>query len=200
MIMNENIFLVVGLGNPGREYSTTRHNAGFMVVDELARRFGASIEQEKWQAHSVQLVLWGNKICLLKPDTFMNLSGKAVARYVDFYKVSPEQILVVHDDLDMDPGRVKLVAGGGTGGHNGIRSLVQYLGTKDFLRLKLGIGRPGKLNLYSGMPVEKYVLAPFAPDEKILMEQRVDVIEKGLEYLVREGIAKAMNLLNTVKS
>ncbi len=198
--MNENMFLVVGLGNPGSEYAATRHNAGFMVVDELARRFGVSVEHEKWQAHSVQLVLWGSKICLLKPDTFMNLSGKAVARYVDFYKVSPEQILVVHDDLDLEPGRVKLVAGGGAGGHNGIRSLVQYLGTKDFLRLKLGIGRPGKLNLYSGMPVEKYVLAPFAPDEKILLEQRVDVIEKGLEYLVRDGIAKAMNLVNTVKS
>lgn len=198
--MNENTFLVVGLGNPGSEYAATRHNAGFMVVDELARRFGVSIDHEKWQAHSVQLVLWGSKICLLKPDTFMNLSGKAVARYVDFYKVSPEQILVVHDDLDMEPGRVKLVAGGGTGGHNGIRSLVQYLGTKDFLRLKLGIGRPGKLNLYSGMPVEKYVLAPFAPDEKILLEQRMDAIEKGLEYLVCDGIAKAMNLLNTVKS
>lgn len=198
--MNENTFLVVGLGNPGSEYAATRHNAGFMVVDELARRFGVSIDHEKWQAHSVQLVLWGSKICLLKPDTFMNLSGKAVARYVDFYKVSPEQILVVHDDLDMEPGRVKLVAGGGTGGHNGIRSLVQYLGTKDFLRLKLGIGRPGKLNLYSGMPVEKYVLAPFAPDEKILLEQRIDGIEKGLEYLVCDGIAKAMNLLNTVKS
>lgn len=198
--MNEDIFLVVGLGNPGSEYAATRHNAGFMVVDELARRFGVSIDHEKWQAHSVQLVLWGSKICLLKPDTFMNLSGKAVARYVDFYKVSPEQILVVHDDLDMEPGRVKLVAGGGTGGHNGIRSLVQYLGTKDFLRLKLGIGRPGKLNLYSGMPVEKYVLAPFAPDEKILLEQRMDAIEKGLEYLVCDGIAKAMNLLNTVKS
>ena len=198
--MNEDMFLVVGLGNPGSEYAATRHNAGFMVVDELARRFGVSVEHEKWQAHSVQLVLWGSKICLLKPDTFMNLSGKAVARYADFYKVSPGQILVVHDDIDMEPGRMKLVAGGGTGGHNGIRSLVQYLGTKEFLRLKLGIGRPGKLNLYSGMPVEKYVLAPFAPDEKMLLEQRIDGIEKGLEYLVRDGIAKAMNLLNTVKS
>ena len=197
--MNENMFLVVGLGNPGNEYAATRHNAGFMVVDELARRFGVSVDHEKWQAYSAQLVLWGSRICLLKPDTFMNLSGKAVVRYVDFYKVRPEQILVVHDDLDMAPGRLKLVAGGGTGGHNGIRSLVEYLGTKDFLRLKLGIGRPGRLGHYSGMPVEKYVLAPFSPDERMLLEQRMDNIEKGLEYLVCDGIAKAMNLLNTIK-
>ena len=197
--MNEDMFLVVGLGNPGREYGATRHNVGFMVVDELAARFGVAVEREKWQAHSAQIVLWERQICFLKPDTFMNLSGRAVARYVDFYKVRPAQIVVVHDDLDMAPGRVKLVVGGGTGGHNGIRSLVEWLGTKDFLRLKVGIGRPGKLSLCSGMPIEKYVLAPFAPDEKILLEQRMDLIEKGLEYLVCDGTAKAMNLLNTVK-
>ena len=197
--MNENMFLVVGLGNPGSEYAATRHNVGFMVVDELARRFGVSVDHEKWQAYSAQLVLWGGKVCLLKPNTFMNLSGKAVARYVDFYKVRLGQILVVHDDLDMAPGRVKLVAGGGTGGHNGIRSLVECLGTRDFMRLKLGIGRPGRVEHFSGMPVEKYVLAPFSPDEKILLWQRMDSIEKGLKCLLGDGIAKAMNLLNTIK-
>jgi len=193
------MFFVVGLGNPGNDYVATRHNVGFMVVDELARRFGVSVNQYKWQAYSTQVDVWGERICLLKPDTFMNLSGKAVVKYADFYKVAPERILVIHDDLDMSPGRVKLVAGGGAGGHNGIRSLVQWLGTSDFLRLKLGIGRPGKLNVHSGMPVEKYVLAPFLPDEKILIEQRMDSIEKGFEYLVRDGLAKAMNLLNSIK-
>jgi PTH1 family peptidyl-tRNA hydrolase len=188
------------LGNPGNDYVATRHNVGFMVIDELARRFGVSINQYKWQAYSVQLDLWGERICLLKPDTFMNLSGKAVVKYADFYKVEPERILVIHDDLDMSPGRVKLVAGGGAGGHNGIRSLVQWLGTSDFLRLKLGIGRPGKLGVHSGMPVEKYVLAPFLPDEKIFIEQRMDSIEKGFEYLVRDGVSKAMNLLNSIKT
>lgn len=197
--MNENMLLVVGLGNPGSDYAATRHNVGFMVIDELAGRFGVSVDHQKWQANSAQLSLWGNRICLLKPDTFMNLSGKAVARYVDFYKVCPEQILVVHDDLDMAPGRVKLVAGGGAGGHNGIRSLIQCLGTRDFLRLKLGIGRPGKLGVNAEIPMERYVLAPFSPDEKKVVEQRMDVIEKGLEYLVHDGIAKAMNLLNTIK-
>lgn len=194
------MFLVVGLGNPGNDYVATRHNVGFMVVDELARRFGVSINQYKWQAYSAQLDLWGERICLVKPDTFMNLSGKAVVKYADFYKVASEHILVIHDDLDMSPGRVKLVAGGGAGGHNGIRSMVQWLGTSDFLRLKLGIGRPGKQNVHSGMPVEKYVLAPFLPDEKILIEQRMDSIEIGCEYLVRDGLAKAMNLLNSIKA
>jgi len=197
--VNEDSFLVVGLGNPGREYAETRHNVGFMVVDELAARFGVALDHEKWQAHSAHIVLWEKKICFMKPDTFMNLSGRAVARYVDFYKVPPAQIIVVHDDLDMAPGRIKLVVGGGAGGHNGIRSLVEWLGTKDFQRLKVGIGRPGKLSLYPGMPIEKYVLAPFAPDEKILLGQRMDLIEKGLEYLICDGTAKAMNLLNTVK-
>jgi peptidyl-tRNA hydrolase, PTH1 family len=193
------MFLVVGLGNPGGEYASTRHNAGFMVVDELARRFGVTVDREKWQAYSGQLSLWGDKICLLKPDTYMNLSGKAVARYVDFYKALPKQILVVHDDLDMASGRVKLVAGGGAGGHNGIRSLVEYLGTRDFLRLKLGIGRPGQGGVYAGIPVEKYVLAPFSSDEMGTLEKNIDLIETGLEYLVRDGLAKAMNLLNTKK-
>lgn len=193
------MFLVVGLGNPGNEYVTTRHNVGFVVVDELSRRLGFSLNQKKWQAYYAQLELWANKLCFLKPDTYMNLSGRAVARFVDFYKVEPERILVVHDDLDMCPGRIKLVAGGGTGGHNGIRSLVQSLGTSDFLRLKLGIGRPGKLNVPSEIPIEKYVLAPFLPEEKILLEQRMDSIEKGIEYLVCDGHAKAMNLLNSIK-
>jgi PTH1 family peptidyl-tRNA hydrolase len=194
------MFIVVGLGNPGNDYVATRHNVGFMVIDELARRYGVSVNLNKWQAYSAQLDLWGERICLLKPDTFMNLSGKAVVKYADFYKVEPERILVIHDDLDMSPGRVKLVAGGGAGGHNGIRSLVQWLGTSDFLRLKLGIGRPGKLGVHSGMPVEKYVLAPFLPDEKIFIEQRMDSIEKGFEYLVRDGVSKAMNLLNSIKT
>jgi PTH1 family peptidyl-tRNA hydrolase len=197
--MNEDMFLVVGLGNPGSEYATTRHNVGFMVIDELARRLGVSIDREKWHALSVQLDRWGRRICLLKPVTFMNLSGQAVARYVDFYKVPSGQIVVVHDDIDMEPGRVKLVAGGGAGGHNGIRSLVQCLGTRDFLRLKLGVGKPGRLNIHAGIPVEKYVLAPFLPDERRILDERMGVIEKGLELLVRDGLVKAMNLLNGIK-
>lgn len=200
MIMDAKIFLVVGLGNPGNDYASTRHNAGFLVVDELARRFGVSVCHNKWQAYFVQLELWGNKIFFIKPDTFMNLSGKAVARYVDFYKVEPDRVLVIHDDLDMNPGRVKLVAGGGAGGHNGIRSLVEWLGTGNFLRLKLGIGRPGKLGVHPEIPVEKYVLAPFSPDEKKLLDERMDSIEKGLEYLVCDGLSKAMNLLNSIKT
>jgi len=193
------MLLVVGLGNPGSEYAFTRHNAGFMVVDELARRLGVAVDREKWQAYSGQSSLWGDKICFLKPDTYMNLSGKAVARYVDFYKALPQQILVVHDDLDMASGRVKMVAGGGAGGHNGIRSVVECLGTRDFLRLKLGIGRPGQGGVYAGIPVEKYVLSPFSSAEQHALEQSVGLIETGLEYLVRDGLAKAMNLLNTRK-
>lgn len=198
--MNANIFLVVGLGNPGPDYATTRHNAGFLVVDELARRLGASAFQDKWQADYAQLDLWGNRILFIKPNTFMNVSGKAVVRYVSFYKVDPERLLVIHDDLDMSPGRLKLVVGGGAGGHNGIRSIVEWLGTIGFMRLKVGIGRPGKKEAHSQMPVERYVLAPFSPEERELLDSRMDSVEKGFEYLVCDGRAKAMNLLNSIKT
>jgi len=197
--MNDDLFLVIGLGNPGLEYAATRHNVGFMVVDELARRFGVTCEQAKWQAHFVQLTAWGRRIFLLKPDTFMNLSGQAVARFVDFYKAPFDHLLVIHDDIDMSPGRVKLVAGGGAGGHNGIRSLIQCLGTSDFLRLKIGVGRPGTATIPAGIPVVKFVLSPFFPEEMSLLAQKMDVIAQGLELLVRDGNARAMNLLNSVK-
>ncbi len=197
--MGNDLFLIVGLGNPGHEYAATRHNVGFMVVDELAGRWGQSCEQVKWQSHFVQLTAWGRRLCLIKPDTFMNLSGQAVARFVDFYKAPFDHLLVIHDDIDMNPGRVKLVAGGGAGGHNGIRSLIQCLGTSDFLRLKIGVGRPGAAAIPAGIPVEKYVLSSFFPEEMSMLAQKMDVIAQGVEFLVRDGNARAMNLLNSVK-
>lgn len=196
----DGMFLVVGLGNPGKEYALTRHNVGFMLVDELSRRSGAAIDQEKWQAYSGQCLRWGHKLCFVKPDTYMNRSGLAVARYRDFFKVELSQLLVIHDDLDLAPGRIKLVVGGGAGGHNGIRSLMQCLGGADFLRLKIGIGRPQKLQGSVTIPIEKFVLAPFTEDDRQQLLMKVGHIENGLELLVREGVASAMNLLNVRSS
>ncbi len=197
--MAEMDYLIVGLGNPGECYERTRHNVGFIIVDELAARWNTALTSEKWQALSVRVTWAGCRICFVKPNTFMNLSGRAVALYADFYKVPPHHILVIHDDIDMPPGRLKLVIGGGAGGHNGIRSLMSSLGTRDFLRLKIGIGRPGKEEIHPDIPVEKFVLSLLPENESRVLTGRVTLIEQGIKFLLEDSPAKAMNLLNAAK-
>ena len=197
--MGEETYLIAGLGNPGPNYENTRHNAGFQVIDSIARSHGLSPDLNKWEALYCRASLWGARIILVKPQTYMNLSGKALARFADFFKISPSNILVVHDDIDMSPGRVKLVATGGPGGHNGIRSLIQCLGTKDFFRLKYGIGRPGQNGVHAEMPVERFVLTPFSADEQKLLDERMSVLNEGIQAFVTSGAQQAMNILNAVK-
>lgn len=197
--MADTEFLVVGLGNPGQKYADTRHNVGFVIIDELARRWGSELSLEKWNACSCRISRWGTRINLVKPMTFMNLSGKAVAEFVRFYKVPVENIVVIHDDLDMNPGRLKLVRGGGAGGHNGIRSMTESLGSNNFYRLKVGIGRPGKGDVHPDFPVDKYVLSSMSGEEVDLVNERVTSIEDGLQFLITEGPARAMSLINSIK-
>jgi PTH1 family peptidyl-tRNA hydrolase len=199
LIMENKDFIIVGLGNPGEQYRSTRHNVGFFVVDELARRWNSTISQEKWQAQYISLSVGREKVHLVKPITFMNRSGKAVVNFLRFYKVDPDQLLVVHDDLDMVPGRIKLVKGGGTGGHNGIKSLVESLGTKDFYRLKIGIGRPGNGTVHPDFPVDKYVLSNFTDEDFAVLQSRYDIFEDGIRLFLQGYPAKAMNLLNGLK-
>ncbi|WP_419176532.1 aminoacyl-tRNA hydrolase [Desulfosediminicola sp.] len=197
--MADTEFLIVGLGNPGQKYADTRHNVGFVIIDELARRWGSELSLEKWNARSCRISRWGSRINLVKPMTFMNLSGKAVAEFVRFYKVPVENIVVIHDDLDMNPGRLKLVRGGGAGGHNGIRSMTESLGSNNFYRLKVGIGRPGKGDVHPDFPVDKYVLSSMSGEEVDLVNERVTSIEDGLQFLITEGPARAMSLINSIK-
>jgi peptidyl-tRNA hydrolase, PTH1 family len=197
--MGGDIFIIAGLGNPGEKYNGTRHNAGFMVVDALARKYDCLVNLEKWEAVSARVSLFGRKVCLVKPMIYMNLSGKAVVRFVDFYKIPLQNLLVIHDDLDMKPGRVKMTLGGGHGGHNGIRSLMQYLGGKDFFRLKIGIGRPGQDALHPEIPVEDYVLSRFLPAEKDLLADRIEPLIQGIGYFLHNDVSRAMNLLNSLK-
>ncbi len=197
--MSDKIFLIVGLGNPGSQYEGTRHNVGYMVVDEIVRLFDCGPNVNKWDAQFFRERIWGKSIYFIKPTTYMNLSGKAVAKFVDFYKLSTENIIVVHDDLDMKTGRLKLVKGGGAGGHNGIRSLIQSLGTKDFYRLKIGIGRPGQDNVHKDFPVEKYVLSLFAEQELEFVQKRFEPLFEGLRYFVEGDVGKAMGHLNRFK-
>jgi PTH1 family peptidyl-tRNA hydrolase len=192
-------FILVGLGNKGSKYDDTRHNIGFLVIDELARRWRVRIEREKWNSLSNCVQLFGNKIFFLKPMTFMNLSGRGVADFAQFYKIDIDHILAIHDDLDMAPGRIKLVKGGGTGGHKGIKSLVEHLGGRDFFRLKVGIGRPGQGSVHNDFPIEKYVLGTIGEHDLSLLESRCNAIEEGVRRFFEDGPARAMSILNSLK-
>src|SRR5512133_789037 len=175
--------LVAGLGNPGRAYERTRHNVGWMVVDELARRHGGSF-RSKFDGQLSEVRLGDLRLALLKPETYMNVSGKSIAAARRFFKVEPEQLLVVHDDVDLEPGRLQARSGGGLAGHNGLRSIAGVLGTQDFLRLRIGVGRPGRGDR---RPVADYVLSAFEPelDVDALIERAADAVEtvavEGLE-------------------
>lgn len=163
------IRLIVGLGNPGCEYETTRHNVGFWWVDELARLQKLSFKNEtKFHGLAARGQLQGHEILLLKPQTFMNVSGRSVGALVQFYKIAPSEILVVHDDLDLQPGVARLKLGGGHGGHNGLKDIIAHLGTRDFWRLRLGIGHPG-----DRAEVVNFVLNDPRKEELALIEQAV---------------------------
>ena len=182
--------LVVGLGNPGREHEGDRHNVGWMVVDELARRTDARW-RAKFSGQLAEVRLDGLRLALLKPETFMNDSGRSVAGAARFFKVEPESLLVVHDDVDLESGRLQARAGGGLAGHNGLRSLAQALGTQDFLRLRIGVGRPGRGDRRS---VADYVLSPFDAEEDLgaLVSRSADAVET----IAREGVEVAQQRFN----
>ena len=182
--------LVVGLGNPGREYATTRHNIGFMVADELAQRHGGSW-RSKFSGEVADVRLDGARLALLKPQTFMNESGRSVSAAVRFYKVEPEAVLAVHDEVDLELGRMQLRLGGGLAGHNGLRSLTQHLKTPEFLRLRIGVGRPERGD---PRPVADWVLSPF--DASVDVGSLVTRAADAVEVLVRDGVDGAQQRFN----
>ncbi|MFN2353263.1 MAG: aminoacyl-tRNA hydrolase [Desulfopila sp.] len=192
-------YILVGLGNPGTQYSGTRHNIGFDVIDALAAKNTTEVRSQKWDGLTAGITLAGAAVHLLKPLTFMNLSGKSVAKYMNFYKVPPQRLLVVHDDLDMKTGRLKLVRGGGAGGHNGIRSIVACTGNNSFYRLKIGIGRPASDDVHAGIPVDRYVLTPFAAHERQIIEERMVEIVRGIETFVQGEVPRCINFINSFK-
>jgi PTH1 family peptidyl-tRNA hydrolase len=182
--------LVVGLGNPGREYARHRHNVGWMVVEELARRHGASWKS-KFSGQLAEVRIDGHCVVLLKPETFMNESGRSVGAAVRFYKLEPDAVLVVHDEIDLEPGRLQARRGGGLAGHNGLRSIAAHLRTEDFLRLRVGVGRPGRGD---PRPPADYVLSPFTADEdaETLVARAADAVET----LDAEGLEQAQAKFN----
>ena len=182
--------LVAGLGNPGREYERTRHNVGWLVLDELARRHGGSW-RSKFSGSLAEVRVDGSRVALLKPETYMNESGRSVAAAMRFFKVQPESLLIVHDDVDLEPGRLQARRGGGLAGHNGLRSLAQHLGTQDFLRLRIGVGRPERGD---PRPVKDWVLSAFASEEDAdaLVSRAADAVEA----IVRDGLEAAQQRFN----
>ena len=183
--------LIVGLGNPGEQYADNRHNVGFMVADELARRGKASAPREKFGASLSEATIAGKRLLLCKPMEFMNVSGQAVARVAGFWKIPVTGTIVVHDELDVPFGRMKLGVGGGHGGHNGLRSIIASLGDAGFARVRLGIGRPA-----GGRDAADHVLDDFSRAEAKELPELVGLAADAVEMIVTGGISAAMNRFN----
>lgn len=191
--MSNKIKMMVGLGNPGSEYEQTRHNAGFWFIDELAWQYKATLREEKKFFGSVaRISISGSDLWLLKPSTFMNRSGQAVAALAQFYKIKPEEILVVHDELDIPCGRIKFKLGGGNGGHNGLKDIQARLGTPDFYRLRLGIDHPGDRNLVVG-----YVLNKPSPEHRQQIDEAINKSLKAVPILLAGEWEEAVRFLHS---
>jgi PTH1 family peptidyl-tRNA hydrolase len=187
--------LIVGLGNPGRSYAGNRHNIGFICLRYFARAQGIKFNQKKGLARIGTGTVAGNRVALARPQTFMNNSGQSVSRLVRKFKVSPKDLLVIHDDLDLPPAKIRLSSGSGSGGHKGINSIIEELGTREFTRIRVGIGRPAQPN-----PTEDdiiaYVLSNFTPQEKKAVNQIIPRVSEAILCLLTEGLEPAMNKFN----
>jgi PTH1 family peptidyl-tRNA hydrolase len=182
---------IVGLGNPGTVYASTRHNAGFMVIDELARRLNIEVGTQKCKALVVEARVGDTKVALLKPMTYMNLSGESLRAFMDYNKVKLEDLIVVYDDLDTEVGRIRLRYQGSPGGHNGIKSIIQHTGTQTFNRVRVGISRPKP-----GMVISDYVLSPFAKSEQDDFRRSVEEASDAIEYSLKHSFEQTMAKYN----
>lgn len=185
--------LFVGLGNPGLKYKNNRHNVGFHVVEILSQRWGISLQRHSCSSRWGQGVYHGHEVVLAQPETYMNLSGRAVLRLLSFLELKVGDLLIIHDDLDLPLGRLKFVAKGGAGGHRGIASIINTIHTPEFLRLKIGIGRP-----QHGETVEQYVLSPFYPSDREIVAAMVERAADAVEAVLLSGLNQAMSLFHGI--
>lgn len=185
-------WLVVGLGNPGEKYENTRHNVGFLTVDELAERARVPVQKLKHRALTNTLEVGGVKVLLMKPVTYMNLSGEAVRQAVDFYKIPPERVLVVSDDTALAVGRLRIRKGGSAGGHNGLKNIIQHLGTDQFPRVRVGVGEKP----HPDYDMADWVLGKFQGEDKKAIDGAVKRAADAVECLLKEGPDRAMNRFN----
>ena len=185
------MLIIAGLGNPGKEYENTRHNAGFMVMDALAEKIGADISEKKHKALCGKGVIGGEKVILMKPQTYMNSSGESIRAAADYYKVDPEDILIVYDDISLAPGQLRIRAKGSAGGHNGIKNIIAELGTDVFPRMKVGVGEKPK-----GWDLADYVLGRFSDEENEVMRRMLAKGSDACRDFILYGIQEAMNRYN----
>lgn len=188
------MYLIVGLGNPTKEYERTRHNAGFGAVDMLADKLNVTVAERKHKGLCGKGMIGGEKVILLKPQTYMNLSGESVRSAADFYKIDPEHIIVMYDDIDLDVGKLRVRARGSAGGHNGIKNIIAHLGTQEFPRVRIGVGaKPDRMDLAD------YVLGRFSQVERQVMEDAFKEAAEAAIAIVEDGIDAAMNRFNRKK-
>ncbi len=184
--------IIVGLGNPTKEYQNTRHNIGFETIDKLADRFSITVLEKKHKALIGKGIINGEKVILAKPQTYMNLSGESVRELIDYYKVDEEtELIVIYDDISLDVGQLRIRKKGSAGGHNGIKSIIQHLGTDTFPRIKMGVGEKPK-----GYDLADYVLGHFKKEERVIMDESAMLATKAVELMVIDEIGEAMNLYN----
>ena len=186
------MYLLVGLGNPGSQYAGNRHNVGFMVVDEIHRRYGFAPHRSRFEGELAEGEIAGKKVLLLKPSTFMNESGRSVGAVARFYKIPPQKVIVLHDEIDLVPGKIRAKAGGGAAGHNGLKSIAQHLG-REFRRVRIGIGRPSEKYLITG-----HVLRDFSQGDRNWVEKTIDAIATAIPSLLFEKDAEFMNKVGLI--
>lgn len=188
------MYLIAGLGNPTKEYDKTRHNVGFEVIDVLADKYRIDVSERKHKALCGRGVIEGQKVILVKPQTFMNLSGESIRAVVDYYKLSPEEIIVIYDDISLEPGQLRIRLKGSAGGHNGIKNIIAHLGSQEFPRIKVGVGaKPPRMDLAD------YVLSRFGAGEQKLMNEAFGEAAQAAVAMMTEGAERAMNHYNTKK-
>ena len=188
------MLIIAGLGNPGKEYENTRHNAGFMVMDALAEKIGADISEKKHKALCGKGVIGGEKVILMKPQTYMNSSGESIRAAADYYKVDPEDILVVYDDISLALGQLRIRAKGSAGGHNGIKDIIRRLGTEKFIRIRVGVGAKPK-----DWDLADFVLGHFSDSDRKLVDEGIRDAAEAVELILSEGVDVAMNKYNRKK-
>lgn len=188
------MYLIAGLGNPTKEYDKTRHNVGFSVLDVLADKYHIDVSDRKHRAYCGKGVIEGQKVLLMKPQTFMNLSGESLRSAVDYYKIEPEDIIVIYDDISLEPGQLRIRLKGSAGGHNGIKNIIAQLGTQEFPRIKVGVGaKPPRMDLAA------YVLSRFSKGEQELMDEVFREAADAAVMMMRDGAERAMNHYNAKK-